>query len=84
MLRGRVSNISSMGMRVKTARQRDFDAHSPMFRNRHFNEDRRSKLFTDKPWIYGRLPKYAIAWICCMQFWAGYYIYHKSSLNMHL
>ena len=63
---------------------KDFDAHSPMFRNRHFNEERRSKLFSDKPWIYGRLPKYLLGWVVCMHFWAGYYVYHKSALNMGL
>ena len=50
---------------------KDFDAHSPMFRNRHFNEERRSKLFSDKPWIYGRLPKYLLGWVCCMAAVAG-------------
>ena len=48
------------------------------------NEEKRSRLFQDQPFIWGRLPKYMIAWICCMQFWAGYYIYHKNSLNQHL
>ena len=52
-----------------------------MFKNRHFNEERRSKLFSDKPWIYGRMPKYLIAYVIMMQFWAGYYVYHKNSLN---
>ena len=66
------------------SRIRDFDAHSPMFKNRHFNEERRSKLFSDKPWIYGRMPKYLIAYVIMMQFWAGYYVYHKNSLNQHL
>ena len=55
-----------------------------MFKNRHFNEERRSKLFSDKPWIYGRLPKYLLAWVLTMQFWSGYYIYHKHALTQHL
>ena len=55
-----------------------------MYRNRHFSEERRSKLFTDAPYIWGRLPKFMIAFICCMQFWAGYYLYHKAALNQHL
>lgn len=55
-----------------------------MFRNRHFNEERRSRLFTDRPFIFGRFPKYLIAWCLSMQFWAGYYLYHKHSHNQHL
>jgi len=65
-------------------RIRDFDAHSPMFRNRHFNEERRSRLFSDRPFIWGRLPKYLVAWALSMQFWAGYYLYHKHALSQHL
>ena len=68
----------------RATRQREFDAHSPMFKNRHFNEEKRSKLFQEMPYVWGRLPKFAIAWVCCMNFWAGYYIYQKQSLNMHL
>merc|ERR1711924_372938 len=63
---------------------RDYDAHSPMFKNPHFNDERRSKLFSDKPWIYGRLPKYVLGFMACMQFWSGYYVYHKNALNQHL
>ena len=59
---------------------KDYEAHSPMFRNRNFFEERRSKLFSDRPFIFGRWPKYLIAWCFCMQFWAGYYLYHKHSL----
>lgn len=66
------------------SRIRDFDNHSPMFMNRHFNEERRSRLFGDRPFIWGRLPKYLIAWCFAMQFWAGYYLYHKNSLKMYL
>ena len=55
-----------------------------MFRNRHFNEERRSKLFNESPYIWGRAPKFAIAWIITMNFWAGYYLYTKHTLNQHL
>lgn len=65
----------------KASRIRDFDAHSPMFKNRYMNEERRSKLFREVPFIWGRLPKYLIAWCLSMQFWAGYYLYHKHSLT---
>lgn len=72
-------------MNKRAARSfRDFESHSPMFRNRHFNEERRSRLFTDRPFIYGRWPKYLIAWCLSMQFWAGYYLYYKHSHNAHL
>ena len=68
----------------RAARIRDFDAHSPMFRNRHYNEEGRSKLFHEMPDIWGRYAKFAIFWVVSMNFWAGYYIYHKHSLAMHL
>ena len=68
----------------RTGRIRDFDAHSPMFKNRHFNEEKRSRMFADTPFIWGRLPKFLIGWCVCMQFWASYYIYHKHTLNQHL
>ena len=55
-----------------------------MFKNRHFNEEKRSRMFADTPFIWGRLPKFLIAWMLSMQFWAGYYIYHKHALNAHL
>ena len=55
-----------------------------MFKNRHFNEERRSRIFDDRPFIYGRLPKLLLAWMFGMNFWAGYYIYHKHSLTAHL
>ena len=29
----------------KAARLRDFDAHSPMFKNRHFSEEKRNRMF---------------------------------------
>ena len=63
---------------------RDYDAHSPMFRNRHFNEEKRSKLFDESPYIWGRMPKFAIAWVATLNFWAGYYLYMKHTLNQHL
>ena len=44
LMRVRSSTFTGTTTRRAT-RARDFDAHSPMFRNRHFNEERRSKLF---------------------------------------
>ena len=55
-----------------------------MFRNRHFSEERRSKLFYEMPDIWGRSSKFIIFLVVSMNFWAGYYIYHKSALAMHL
>ena len=55
-----------------------------MFRNRHFDENRRSKLFYDMPDVWGRMAKYCLFWVFSMQFWAGYYLYHKNALAMHL
>jgi hypothetical protein len=63
----------------RASRIRDFGEHSPMFRNRHIDEVRRSRLFQDAPFIYGRWPKILLAWVFSMQFWAGYYLYHKHS-----
>ena len=83
ILRG-TSHKIQQAVTKRAARVRDFDAHSPMFRNRHFNEERRSRIFTDRPFIFGRLPKYLIAWCLSMQFWAGYYLYHKHSHSQHL
>ena len=77
-MRGR----SSFMKEAKAARIKDFEAHSPMFKNRHFNEERRSKLFSDRPFIWGRFPKYIIAFALSMNFWAGYYIYHRHTLTM--
>ena len=68
----------------RTARLRDYDAHSPMFRNRHFDEKKRSRLFSDRPMIFGRFPKFVIAWAFSMQMWSAYYLYHKHALAMHL
>ena len=55
-----------------------------MFKNRHFNEERRSKLFSEMPFMWGRLPKFLIMFVFSMQFWAGYYLWHKHSLASHL
>ena len=68
----------------RSGRINDYEPHSPMFRNRNFNEERRSRLFDDRPFIYGRLPKLLLAWMFCMNFWAGYYIYHRHALTQHL
>lgn len=57
----------------------DFDAHSPMYRTRNFTEESRTRLFYDRPFVWGRLPKYAMAWVLSMTFWSGYYIYHRHS-----
>ena len=83
VLRGSSHKLENTSVK-RSMRIRDFDAHSPMFRNRHFHEERRNRLFSDRPFIWGRFPKYIIAWALSMQFWAGYYLYHKHSLSMHL
>jgi len=70
---------------VKTSRTKmyDYDAHSPMFRNRNVSEEKRSRLFEDAPFIYGRLPKLLLAWMFCMNLCSGYYIFHKHSTASH-
>ena len=49
----------------KGGRIADYDAHSPMFRNRNFSEERRSRMFSDQPFKFGRLPKFVLAWMFC-------------------
>ncbi len=62
----------------------DFDAHSPMFKNRHFDQEKRSRLFDDRPFIYGRMPKLLLAWMFASCMWSGFYIYHKHTNAQHL
>ena len=62
----------------------DFDAHSPMFRNRNFNEERRSRLFDDRPLVAGRWPKLLLAWMFMMNFWAGYYMHQRHKMTQSL
>ena len=47
----------------KQMRIKDYEAHSPMFTNRNSNEARRSKIFNDRPFIYGRYPKFLMAYM---------------------
>ena len=83
-LGGRSGLINRSAVVQASARIQDFTAHSPMFKNRNFNEERRSRIFDEKPFIYGRFPKLLLAWMFCMNFWAGYYLYHKHALTQHL
>ncbi len=53
--------------------QGDFKAHSPMWKARHNIDERRSSLFHDKPFIYGRWPKLLLAWGVSVTIWCGYY-----------
>lgn len=63
----RSTQLFGRQLKEKTSRYiKGYDAHSPMFRNRNFNEERRSRLFSDRPFIWGRLPKYLIAWCLSM------------------
>ena len=55
-----------------------------MFKNRNFDEERRSRLFDDRPFIYGRLPKLLLAWMFGNMLWSGWYMYHKHSMTMHM
>lgn len=67
----------------KSTRIYDFDPHSPMFRNRNFNEEKRANLFEDRPFIWGRLPKYLLCFMLCFNLWSGYYIHQRHSIVMH-
>ena len=62
----------------------DFEAHSPMFRSRHYDEERRSRMFDDRPFVYGRMPKLVLAWMFSTGLWCGFYIYHRHSNTVHL
>lgn len=63
---------------------RDFDSHSPMFKNRHSSDERRTRMFADYPHIWGRFPKLILGWMALMHYWSGYHMYQKHSLSMHL
>ena len=76
-------NGTKQTVKSKAGRIADYDAHSPMFRNRNFSEERRSRLFDDSPFKWGRLPKFILAWMLCQNLWSGYYVYHKHALTMH-
>merc|ERR1719313_2436524 len=67
----------------KSVRIYDYDPHSPMFRNRNYSEEKRANLFDDRPFIYGRLPKYLLCFMFCMNLWSGYYIHHRHALAQH-
>ena len=54
-----------------------YTPHNPNSRSRHFSEEKRSKLFYDRPYIYGRLPKFILLWASCSFFWASYYTMQK-------
>ena len=49
----------------KPGRIQDYESHSPMFRNRNFSEEKRSKLFDEMPFKWGRLPKMILCWMFC-------------------
>ena len=51
--------------------------HNPLSRIRHFAEERRSKLFTDRPYIFGRVPKFWLSFVFSFFFWSGWYVYQK-------
>ena len=50
-----------------------------MYKNRHFNEERRWRLFYDRPYVWGRWPKIVLAFASSMMFWAAYYTYMRQS-----
>ena len=77
------NNSAKQVAKKRAGRIQDFDAHSPMFKNRNFNEERRSRLFDDRPFMYGRLPKIVLAWMFGMNFWSGYVIYQKHAMVVH-
>ena len=53
----------------------DFKPHSPMWKTRQNIDERRSHLFHDRPFIYGRFPKLFVAWGISVSLWIGYYTY---------
>ena len=58
--------------------------HNPNSRIRNISEEKRSKLFYDRPFIHGRLPKFILLWAFTMGFWASYYLkikYHFQQYN---
>ena len=66
------------GRSQKAARfDRGYEAHSPMWQTRNWGESRRAKLFHDRPYILGRLPKFILAFGFSMTFWSAYYLHYK-------
>ena len=41
-------------------------------------------MFQDTPFIWGRFPKFIMAWAIAMQFWAGFHVYKKHAISVHL
>ena len=79
MLFKRQPQVFNKAAAQKASRVYEYDGTSPMFRNRNFSDERRSKLFADTPFIYGRLPKYLLCFMFCFNLWSGYYLHHKQS-----
>ena len=70
----RLRRTGSLVMRGATRGiQGDFQKHSPMWKNRHNVDERRSNLFHDKPFVYGRLPKLVLAYGLATVLWFSYY-----------
>ena len=46
-----------------------------MWKTRQNIDERRSHLFHDRPFIYGRFPKLFVAWGLSVSLWVGYYTY---------
>ena len=57
--------------------------HNPNSRTRHFTEEQRSRLFYDRPFIYGRLPKWILIYCASMMFWSSYYSCLKKEFAQH-
>ena len=51
--------------------------HNPNSRLRNMPHEKRTKLFRDRPFIHGRLPKFILLWAFTMTFWSSYYIRAK-------
>ena len=57
---------------------KDFEfPHNPNTRIRNMPHEKRTRLFRDKPFIHGRLPKFFLAWAFSMAFWGTYYLRAK-------
>ena len=68
------TNVFAHSLQRRLGRAKDFDSHSPMFKNRHSDEARRTRMFADYPHVWGRFPKLTLGFMALMQYWAGYHL----------
>ena len=75
-----MSESTSQAGRMHTGREY---VHNPNSRLRNIMNEKRTKLFYNRPFIHGRLPKFILMWGFGMCFWSSYYIRVKYQWMQH-